>query len=97
MNASSFLSSSPSSHQKFSRIFLEQLQKSPQARVAAIIRVTALSPEIEREVEDAGCLVTRRLRLVPSLAVEGPASALLRLAESDWVQRIEPDQAVHTL
>jgi hypothetical protein len=82
---------------KFPPTFWSWLHDNPDATVAAIIRVEALSPEIETAVQDAGCHVNRRLQLLPSLAVEGPANALIQLAGESWVQRIEPDQMVRAL
>jgi hypothetical protein len=77
---------------KLSPEFWSWLQRHPDATVAAIIRTERLSPEIEQAVREAGCRVVRRLQLLPSLAVEGPGSALLELAAQPWVQRIESDQ-----
>ena len=77
--------------------FQAWLQAHPQANVHAIIRLQALTPEVEKAVTDAGCRVYRRLQLLPSLAVEAPASTLMALAAEPWVQRIEPDQEVRAL
>ncbi len=82
---------------KFPPAFWSWLHEHPDDTVAALIRVEALSPEIETTVQDAGCRVYRRLHLLPSLAVEGPARALMQLATEPWVQRIEPDQIVRAL
>ncbi len=77
--------------------FWAWLQAHPQTTVKAIIRVETLTPEVEKAVTDAGCRVYRRLQLLPSLAVEAPATALMALATEPWVQRIEPDQEVRAL
>jgi len=82
---------------KFPPAFWSWLHDNPDATVAAIIRVETLSPEIETTVQKRGCRVNRRLQLLPSLAVEGPANALMQLAREPWVQRIEPDQMVRAL
>ena len=74
--------------------FWAWLQAHPQATVLAIIRLKTLTPEIEKAVTEAGCRVYRRLQLLPSLAVEAPATTLMTLATEPWVQRIEPDQEV---
>ncbi len=79
---------------KISPEFWSWLHQHPDDAVAAIIRTKTLSPEIELAVRDAGCNIRRRLQLLPSLAVEGPAHALMALAEEPWVQRIEPDQVL---
>lgn len=82
---------------KISPEFWSWLQQHPDASTAAIIRIETFSPEIERTVKDAGCSIRRRLHLLPSLAVQGSANALMELAAEPWVQRIEPDQAVRAL
>jgi len=51
----------------------------------------------KEQVETFGFEVRRVLRLVNCLAVTGPASAGLTLAEQDWVTRIEEDREVQTL
>ncbi len=82
---------------KISPEFWSWLQQHPNASLAAIIRTETLSPEIEQTVRDAGCSIRRRLHLLPSLAVHGSASALMKLAAEPWVQRIEPDQGMRAL
>jgi hypothetical protein len=82
---------------KFPPAFWSWLHKHPDATVAAIIRVQALTPEIEATVTEAGCHINRQLQLLPSLAVEAPANALMQLADDPRVQRIEPDQPVRAL
>ena len=86
-----------SPREKISPEFWSWLQQHPDANIAAIIRTETLSPEIEQAVRDAGCSIMRRLHLLPSLAVQGSASALMELATQPWVQRIEPDQVVRAL
>ena len=82
---------------KFSPEFWTYLKQHPQTRVAAILRVETLEPEFEQQAEAAGCHITRRLHLLPALAVEGQAASLLKLAKASWIKRIESDQPVHTL
>lgn len=82
---------------KFSPEFWTYLKQHPRARVAAILRVETLEPEFEQQVEAAGCHITRRLHLLPALAIEGQAASLLKLAKAPWITRIESDQPVHTL
>jgi len=82
---------------KFSPEFWTYLKQHPEARVAAILRIEALEPEFEQQAEAAGCHITRRLHLLPALAVEGQADALLKLAKAAWIKRIESDQPVHSL
>jgi hypothetical protein len=51
----------------------------------------------KEQVETFGFEVRRVLRLVNCLAVTGPASAGLTLAQQDWVTRIEEDREVRAL
>ncbi len=81
---------------KFSPVFEAALRSQPQTDFAAIVRCDRLDPDYVTEAEALGLKVVRRLRLIRGLAVEGPASALLELAEAPWVLRIETDQPVHT-
>jgi hypothetical protein len=82
---------------KFPPDFWSWLQQHPDDVVHALIRVTALTPEIEAAVRGAACRVYRRVHLIPTLAVEGSGDALMRLAAEPWVQRIEPDQSVRAI
>ncbi len=62
--------------------------------MAAIVRVQALSPEVERAALDAGCRIRRRITLLPALAVDASGRALMALSDHPRVLRIEPDQAM---
>ncbi|GAP62438.1 hypothetical protein ARMA_0861 [Ardenticatena maritima] len=73
----------------------ETLRAAPQRRVAAIVRLHADAPEDEGLWKARGLHVRRRYRLMNAVAVEGPAAALLALADEPWVERIEPDPEVH--
>ena len=86
-----------SSPDKFSPEFWSYLHAHPEDEVAAIVRVHALSPEVEQAAMDAGCRIRRRLRLSPSLAVDATGRALMALAAHPQVARIEPDQDVRAL
>ncbi len=82
---------------KFPPDFWSWLQQHPDDAVHALIRVTALSPEIELAVRDAPCRVHRRIQLIPTLAVACRSDALMQLAVEPWVLRIEPDQSIRAL
>jgi hypothetical protein len=82
---------------KFPPEFWSYLEAHPDDEVAAIVRVRALSPEVEQAVVDAGCRIRHRLTLLPSLAVAAPGRALIALADHPEVTRIEPDQDVRAL
>lgn len=84
------------SSSKLSPAFDAALRDQPEALVAAIVRADRLDRAYVTEAEALGLTVNRQLRLIRGLAVEGQASALLKLAEAPWVLRIEPDQPVHT-
>ena len=83
-----------SSPDKFPPEFWSYLQAHPEERVAAIVRVQALSPEVAQAAVEAGCRIQRKLHLLPSLAVEAPGRALMTLAHHPLVVRIEPDRNV---
>lgn len=80
---------------KLTPAFEAALRSQLQTDVSAIVRCDRLDPAYVTAAEALGLKVVRRLRLIRGLAVEGPASALLKLAEAPWVLRIEPDQPVH--
>jgi len=82
---------------KFPPDFWSWLQQYPDASISAIIRVNAISPEVEDAVKEAGCRVRRRLQLTPALAVEGTGRTLMQLAAKPWVLRVEPDQMMRAL
>ncbi len=86
-----------SSPDKFPPEFWSHVQAHPEERIAAIVRVQALSPEVERAAVEAGCHIRRRLHLLPSLAVEAPGRALMTLARHPQVVRIEPDRDVRAI
>ena len=82
---------------KFPPDFWSWLQQHPDDAVHALIRVTALSPEIELAVRNAACRVHRHIQLIPTLAVACRSGALMQLAAEPWVLRVEPDQPVRAL
>jgi len=74
-----------------------QLEASPQALVRVIVRTEGDAEAHHSEAEALGLHVHRVFRLMPGLAVEGAAEAVLRLADQSWVISIEVDRAVHTM
>lgn len=77
--------------------YLAYLQANPDAQIAAIVRCDALDAGYIVEAERKGLIVSRQLKLIRGLAVEGRAGDILALAEAPWVLSIEPDQSVHTM
>lgn len=77
--------------------FAARLRRTPQATVAAIVRVSIAPEEAAARLAERGATVRRTMRLVPSVAVQMPAAACLALAKEDWVVSVEEDKAVHTL
>lgn len=82
---------------KLSGDFRAALETQPNAKAAAIVRFDRLDDSCEVETEMLGLTITRRLRLVRGLAVQGHGAALLQLAKSPRVVRIDPDEPVHTM
>ncbi|MCO6451028.1 MAG: hypothetical protein J5I90_09615 [Caldilineales bacterium] len=82
---------------KLSSDFRKAIEANPQSATAAIVRFDRLDEDCELTVTDLGLTVSRRLRLVRGLAVQGQGGALLKLAKSPRVVRIEPDQPVKTM
>lgn len=82
---------------KISDDYLIYLLDNPDVRVAAIVRFLELKTDYVVATETVGLTVSRQLRLINGLAVEGAASCLLSLAYESWVLRVEPDEPVHTM
>lgn len=82
---------------KISDDFLIYLLDNPDERIAAIVRCLELNTGYVVATEAVGLTVSRELRLINGLAVEGAASSLLVLAYESWVLRVEPDEPVHTM
>ncbi len=77
--------------------FWSYLQAHPQQSVHAILRVTELTPQVEQAVQQAGCHIRHRLRLLPALAVVCSGQALLSLRDEPWLVSVEPDQSIQAL
>jgi len=71
--------------------------RDPQARVRALVRTVEAAGPHSADVEAAGLVVRRVLRLVPTLAVEGPVAGVLALAERDWVRSLSLDREVRAM
>lgn len=85
--------SGPSSSQEQ---WLRKLRELGDTPVDAIVRV-ADDPEARAaDLQRAGVVIRRTLRLVRGFAVRGPARVLYDLAEEPWVVSVEPDLPVHT-
>jgi hypothetical protein len=88
---------SGSARSKIEGALLALAGQDPQARVRALVRTVEAAGPYRGDVEAAGFVVHRVLRLVPTLAVEGPVGHLLALAEQDWVRSLSLDRQVHTM
>ena len=74
-----------------------KLEHDPKATVRVIIQLKDEPTKHTRDLQTRGVAVRHVYSLTPSLAVEGPASALLEFAEESWVESIEEDKTVHTM
>jgi hypothetical protein len=77
--------------------YKQQLETDPGQQVAVIIRTKGQADALRAQVSARGLTVTQQYSLIPGLAANGPASAVLKLLDEDWVSSIEPDQNVHTM
>lgn len=77
--------------------YRQQLEANPDQEVSVIIRTAGDATVHAAQVSALGLRVTQYFSLVPGLAVTGPAAAVLRLVDENWVSSIEPDQPVHTM
>ncbi len=80
--------------QKCPESLRREIEASPQRRYDLILRVTEAGDEQQRQIEEAGFTVRRRLRLVPSFAVSGPGEGVLALVSHPWLISVEVDQEV---
>ena len=91
------LMSKDSLSNKFADDFLIYLLDNPDEYIAAIVRTLELKTDYVAETEAVGLVVSRELRLISGLAVEGTATSLIVLARASWGLRVEPDEPVHTM
>ena len=76
---------------------LRALKTQPNAERDLLIQVQQADEQTGQALEAMGLTLRRRLTLLPTFAVSGPASVCLRLLECTWVQSIQEDQPVHTM
>jgi hypothetical protein len=88
---------SGSAKSKIEDALLALAARDPQTKVRALVRTVEAAGPYRGDVEAAGFVVYRVLRLVPTLAVEGPVGRLLALAEQDWVRSLSLDRQVRTM
>ncbi|MBI4787699.1 MAG: hypothetical protein HY782_11700 [Chloroflexi bacterium] len=74
-----------------------KVEHAPNAPVDLIVRVKDDPSAHVHELESLGWIVRRTFSLTPSVAIKGPASASLALANKNWVLAIEEDKPVHTM
>ncbi|NUQ37929.1 MAG: hypothetical protein HUU23_09070 [Caldilineales bacterium] len=77
--------------------FHAALAAQPDTTFSAILRYEEAPEDVDAQLAAAGLTLTRRLRLIRGLAVEGTGQNLLKLAAAAWVTRIEADQPIHTM
>ncbi len=74
-----------------------KVQNAPHATVDLIVRLADDPGKHVDELQSLGWTVRRTFSLTPSVAIQGPASACLALANQPWVTAIEEDKSVHTM
>ena len=74
--------------------YLSQLKKHPEALVRVIIRTQAIRPEYQSHIQALGLTLTHTYTLLPAMAAQGPAKAVLALLNEPWITQIEPDHPV---
>lgn len=65
--------------------------------VDLIVRTQGKPAQYVAAFAQSGVSVRQTFNLLPGLAVTAPASAILRLADEDWIVSIEPDREVRTM
>ena len=74
-----------------------KLQTNPNATVRLIVRLADDPSRRVVSVQAHGLTVRHTYTLISAVAIEGTASASLKLAEEPWVVSIEEDKPVHTM
>ena len=82
---------------KMASALKEKLERDPRAIANVIVMVQGESSAYASQVSALGLTIKRSFTLIPGLAVSGPASAILALANESWVKSIEEDKPVHTM
>lgn len=75
----------------------QKLTQMPQAEVRLIVRVRGDLNACADEAAARGLQVTRKLKLLPALAIRGRAQVCLGLLDEPWVTRIEADRPVKAM
>jgi hypothetical protein len=74
-----------------------RLQSDRSAIMRVIIKVKGKPSNCLPALESRGLIVHHAFTLIPALAIEGPASAILSLVDESWVLSIEEDRQVRTM
>lgn len=75
----------------------KRLQLDPDANVSLILRLTDSPDHHVNALTALGLTIRFTFTLTPAVAVQGKASACLKLVEQPWVLAIEEDKPVHTM
>lgn len=76
---------------------LHQMESAPSRSFDLLVRVDRVDDSTQEALTQAGLVVRRQIRLLPTFAVTGTGRSALQLLDWDWVQSIEEDQPVHTM
>jgi hypothetical protein len=82
---------------KIEREFKTELESNPVARVRVIVRTRGDPRQLAGQIIGHGLAVRHTYSLIRAVAAEGLASAVLKLADEPWVEKIEPDREVRTM
>jgi hypothetical protein len=74
-----------------------KLERAPDSVVSLIVRLKEPPDARVADVRALGLTVRYTFSLVAAMAIRGPASASLALAEKPWVLSVEEDKPVHTM
>jgi hypothetical protein len=74
-----------------------KLARAPQAEARLIVRIHGDVDFCAERAASRGLQVTRKLKLLPALAIRGPAQICLSLLGEPWVVRIEEDRPVKAM
>ena len=76
---------------------LSTLQTQPETERDLLGQVNQADEQTGQALEAMGLILRRRLTLLPTFAVTGPAHVCLRLLDCTWVQSIEEDRPIHIM
>lgn len=77
--------------------FKKRLESNPTQRVHIIVRIVGDPRDRIPHVMEYGLSVRHTYSLIKALAATGLSVAVLELADEPWVEKIEPDEEVHTM